>query len=45
MAFLKHNEEEARSLKKELLKLTKTAIKTAPADKQRKLLEIEDLLK
>ena len=44
MAFLKHNEEEAKALKKELLKLIKTAIKTAPTDKQRKILEIENLL-
>jgi hypothetical protein len=44
MAFLKHNEEETKELKRELLKLIKTAIKTAPANKQRKLLEIENLL-
>jgi len=44
MAFLKHNEEEAKALKKEIFKLIKTAIKTSQADKQRKLLEIEDLL-
>ncbi len=44
IAFLKHNEEEARALKKDLLKLIKTSIKTAPADKQRKLLEIQNLL-
>ena len=44
MAFLKHNKEEARALKKELLKLIKTALKTAPANKQRNLIEIENFL-
>ena len=44
LAFLKHNEGEARALKKELLKLIKNAIKSAPAEKQRKLLDIENLL-
>jgi len=45
MAFLKYDDEEARALKKELIRLIKTAIKTSPADKQRKLLEIENLLR
>ena len=44
MAFLKHNQQEARTLKKELQKLIKTSLKTAPADKQSKLLEMEKLL-
>lgn len=42
--FLKHNEEEARELKKDLLKLVKNALKAASADKQIKLLEIEKFL-
>ncbi len=44
MAFLRHNQEEARTFKKEISKLLKQFMKSAPAEKQKLLLELEELL-
>ena len=44
MAFLRHNQEEARTFKKEISKLLKQFMKAAPAEKQKLLLELEELL-
>ncbi len=44
MAFLRHNQEEARTLKKEISKLFKQFMKSAPVEKQKLLLELEALL-
>lgn len=44
MAFLRHNQEEARTLKKEISKLFKQFMKSAPVEKQKRLLELEALL-
>ena len=44
MAFLRHNQEEARTFKKEISKLLKQFMKSAPSEKQKLLLELEELL-
>lgn len=44
MAFLRHNQEEARTFKKEISKLLKQFMKSSPAEKQKLLLELEELL-
>jgi hypothetical protein len=44
MAFLRHNQKEARTFKKEISKLLKQFMKSAPSEKQKLLLELEELL-
>jgi hypothetical protein len=44
VTFLKHNPEEARALKKDLLKLIRNTIKSSPPEKKTRLVEIERLI-